>query len=104
MTSLVTAIKVVSVIVIFFEVCTNVGFLAAINDLSEITTQVDKFVGFGVMGLIVPSFARILSALHARSYAATRTDRTPVNREETTRFMRAVTFVSIFSTIVVICL
>ena len=86
------------------EICCNAGLAQAISDYSEIVTKVDHVVKFSVIGVLLPSIAKILSAVHARSYAVNRTDRTPENRVSTTTFLRAVTFISVCAWISVNCL
>ena len=56
----------------------------------------------GFLAILIPSMIKIASAIHIRSYATNRADRTPENRVGTHQFLRLVTFVSVCSTFVVL--
>ena len=54
--------------------------------------------------MLVSSLTKIVSALHVRTYASERTERTPENRVGTGTFLRLVTFVSVCAAVLVIYL
>ena len=80
----------------------SAGLGAAIYQYEQIATEVDSAVKGGFLAIVIPSMAKILSAMHIRSYATTRSDRTPENRSGTHQFLRLVTLVCVGSTFLVL--
>ena len=98
------AIKVITVIVLFFETLTSANISTALLQYSQIVTRVDTVVKGGYLAILIPSLVKIVSALHVFTYAKERTDRTPEHRSNTRQFLRVVTTLSIITTGVILAL
>ena len=64
--------------------------------------KIDTVIQGGLLAILLPAGARITSALHMRSYATSRTDRTPENKAGMSQFLSLVTLACFASTFLVL--
>ena len=91
--SIQTCIKVLVFIAVFIEFGSTLGLVGSMVKYSQLVTKVDGVIHLGTLATIISSAAKIISSIHAHTYASKRTDRTPEKRESTAKFMRLVTIV-----------
>ena len=102
MQSIIKCIKIVSIAVIAYEVYMGASLTAAVYQFSQIVEKVDHMIQGGLLAVLIPAALRISSSFHIRSYAATRTDRTPENKVAMSQFLWLVTLVSFGATLVIL--
>ena len=97
--TIIKVIKIVTIISILCEACFAGNLATGLIQYSEIATKMDIVLQVGSVAYFISAVGRIISAIQAHNYVKQRTDRTPENKINLSKFFWIVTIGSTLVTV-----